>query len=120
MPYIHQFWQRSHRVRAWRAPARLHQSHLHPNWQVKYAEILVILAMNLKVKILLNSHSPYFIDAIKIYSEKYRCNTRFYSMVDSNERTSKILLDKTNELSFIYKKLTEAYEILKQVEFSDV
>ena len=42
--------------------------HLHPNWQVKYAEILVILAMNLKVKILLNSHSPYFIDAIKIYS----------------------------------------------------
>jgi predicted ATPase len=94
--------------------------HLHPNWQVKYAEILVILAMNLKVKILLNSHSPYFIDAIKIYSEKYRCNTRFYSMVDSNERTSKILLDKTNELSFIYKKLTEAYEILKQVEFSDV
>lgn len=94
--------------------------HLHPNWQVKYAEILVILAMNLKVKILLNSHSPYFIDAIKIYSEKYRCNTRFYSMVDSNERTSKILLDKTNELSFIYKKLTEAYEILKQVEFSDM
>ena len=94
--------------------------HLHPNWQVKYAEILVILAMNLKVKILLNSHSPYFIDAIKIYSEKYRCNTRFYSMVDSNERTSKILLDKTNELSFIYKKLTEAYEILKQVKFSDV
>lgn len=94
--------------------------HLHPNWQVKYAEILVILAMNLKVKILLNSHSPYFIDAIKIYSEKYRCNTRFYSLVDSNERTSKILLDKTNELSFIYKKLTEAYEILKQVEFSDV
>lgn len=83
-------------------------------------QILVILAMNLKVKILLNSHSPYFIDAIKIYSEKYRCNTRFYSMVDSNERTSKILLDKTNELSFIYKKLTEAYEILKQVEFSDV
>ena len=94
--------------------------HLHPNWQVKYAEILVILAMNLKVKILLNSHSPYFIDAIKIYSEKYRCNTRFYSMVDSNERASKILLDKTNELSFIYKNLTEAYEILKQVEFSDV
>lgn len=94
--------------------------HLHPNWQVKYAEILVILAMNLKVKILLNSHSPYFIDAIKIYSEKYRCNTRFYSLVDSNERTSKILVDKTNELSFIYKKLTEAYEILKQVEFSDV
>lgn len=94
--------------------------HLHPNWQVKYAKILVILAINLKVKILLNSHSPYFIDAIKIYSEKYRCNTRFYSLVDSNERTSKILLDKTNELSFIYKKLTEAYEILKQVEFSDV
>lgn len=94
--------------------------HLHPNWQVKYAEILVILAMNLKVKILLNSHSPYFIDAIKIYSEKYRCNTRFYSLVDSVERTSKILLNKTNELSFIYKKLTEAYEILKQVEFSDV
>lgn len=94
--------------------------HLHPNWQVKYAEILVILAMNLKVKILLNSHSPYFIDAIKIYSEKYKCKTKFYSMIDSETETSKILLDKTNEVSFIYKKLAEAYETLKQVEFSDV
>lgn len=94
--------------------------HLHPNWQVKYAEILVIIAMNLKVKILLNSHSPYFIDAIKIYSEKYKCNTRFYSMIESEEKTSRVLLDKTNELSFIYKKLTEAYDVLKKVEFSDV
>ena len=43
--------------------------HLHPKWQLKYAEILVKLAKN-DIKILLNTHSPYIIEAIKRYSEK--------------------------------------------------
>lgn len=94
--------------------------HLHPNWQVKYAEILTIISLKLGVKILLNSHSPYFIEAIKIYSEKYKNNIKFYSLIDSSDKKAKILVDKTNDLGFIYNKLIEAYDIIKQVEYSDV
>ena len=94
--------------------------HLHPNWQVKYAEILTIISLKLGVKILLNSHSPYFIEAIKVYSEKYKNNIKFYSLIDSNDKKAKILIDKTNDLGFIYNKLIEAYDIIKQVEYSDV
>lgn len=94
--------------------------HLHPNWQVKYAEILTLISLKLGVKILLNSHSPYFIEAIKVYSEKYKNNIKFYSLIDTEDKKAKILVDKTNDLGFIYNKLVEAYDIIKQVEYSDV
>ena len=53
--------------------------HLHPKWQLKYAEILVKLAKR-GVKILVHSHSPYMIEALKRYSEaeKYEENVLFY------------------------------------------
>lgn len=41
--------------------------HLHPNWQVLYAEILVLLSKKLEIPILLTSHSPYFIEALKAF-----------------------------------------------------
>jgi predicted ATP-dependent endonuclease of OLD family len=41
--------------------------HLHPNWQVLYAEILVLLSKKLEIPILLTSHSPYFIEALKLF-----------------------------------------------------
>ena len=44
--------------------------HLHPDWEIKYAEIFVLLAQ-FKIPILLSTHSPYFIQAIYKYSEKY-------------------------------------------------
>ena len=42
--------------------------HLHPEWQLKMAKIIVELVKN-GVKIVVNSHSPYMIEALKRYSE---------------------------------------------------
>ena len=42
---------------------------LHPEWQIKLAEILVILAKKLDVKVYINTHSPMFIEAMSLYSE---------------------------------------------------
>ena len=41
---------------------------LHPDWQVKFAEIIVFLAKRLNIHIYINSHSPMFIEAISIFS----------------------------------------------------
>lgn len=46
------------------------ENHLHPSWQIMFAELLVKMVSN-GFNILLTSHSPYFIQAIKVYSEKY-------------------------------------------------
>lgn len=45
------------------------ENHLHPEWQVKFAKIIVILAKN-GVPILLTTHSPFMLEAIKKFSIK--------------------------------------------------
>lgn len=39
--------------------------HLHPEWQLVFAELLVLLQQNFKLTILLTTHSPYFLNAIE-------------------------------------------------------
>lgn len=43
--------------------------HLHPEWQLKFAEIIVLLQKEFGLNILLNTHSPYFLNAIEVYSK---------------------------------------------------
>lgn len=45
--------------------------HLYPEWQLCLAEILVLLQAKLGVSIVLNTHSPYFINAVEVYAAKY-------------------------------------------------
>ncbi len=45
---------------------------IHPKWQIEYARLLVDLVEHYGFKILLTSHSPYFIEAIKIYLRQPR------------------------------------------------
>lgn len=47
------------------------ESNLHPEWQVRFAEFLVLLQKELGIKLLLNTHSPYFLKALETYSKKY-------------------------------------------------
>ncbi|MGQ1927647.1 AAA family ATPase [Ornithobacterium rhinotracheale] len=54
--------------------------HLHPQWVVEYARLIVLLNKNLGVKFLLASHHPDMISAIKYISEKEKIddNLHFY------------------------------------------
>ena len=53
---------------------------LHPEWQVKFAEILVLIALELDISLYINTHSPMFIEAISLYSDFYDLldETNFY------------------------------------------
>ncbi|VVM17606.1 hypothetical protein BSPWISOXPB_2973, partial [uncultured Gammaproteobacteria bacterium] len=57
--------------------------HLHPNWQLKYAEIITLLVKN-NINILVTTHSPYMIEALERYAEKYdiKDKTNFYLAKD--------------------------------------
>ena len=92
--------------------------HLHPKWQIKYAEILILISKELGVKILLNSHSPYLIRAMEVYRKTYdyEDNTKFYTLTDCTEGKSKKIVDVTNNLNQIFDKLIEPYEILREVD----
>lgn len=58
------------------------ESNLHPEWQVKLAEVLVLLNKELNVKILINSHSPYFMRAMEVSLAEHAMKERgkFYIM----------------------------------------
>ena len=53
--------------------------HLHPKWQLEYAKVLVKLA-EVGVPVIVSSHSPYMIEALKTYSadSDIKDQTKFY------------------------------------------
>ncbi len=86
------------------------ENHLHPKWQLKYAKVLVTLAKN-GVKILIASHSPYMIEAIKRYSdlENLEESTNFYLAENS-------IIESRDRLEDIFKTLEEPFEIFRQMD----
>ena len=92
--------------------------HLHPEWQVKLAQILISLAKDLNVTLFINSHSPQFIEAIEVYSIKYglRDETKFY-LTKKDENSGKYNVEKIeyNNLSELYNNLGNPYNLIDKV-----
>ena len=82
--------------------------HLHPEWQKLLAEIIVLIQKEFGMHILINSHSPYFINAIDVYAKKYKIreSCKFYLAEDegSSSHTSK-LIDVSDDIEAINKLL---------------
>lgn len=91
---------------------------LHPEWQFKFAEILVLLAKELNITIYLNSHSPMFIEAIDAFAEFYdMSNDVNYYLTEKSEIEGKYDFKKvnSNELYRIYDNLGNAYDLIDQL-----
>ena len=93
------------------------EANLHPSWQIKYAEILVLLAKDLNIHIYLNSHSPMFIEAISLYAQYYDLldETNFYL---TQEIDDKYDFRKINpkSLGLVYENLTKPYDELDRLK----
>ena len=92
--------------------------HLHPEWQIKLAEILVLMIKELNLKITVTSHSPYFIEALKVFSDKYLSERQnFYLAKASLEGTS--FENVTDNLSKVFDELSEPFDLLDEVFFGE-
>jgi predicted ATPase len=87
--------------------------HLHPKWQLKMAELIVELVKN-GVKIVVNSHSPYMIEALERYSEKEDINSNFYLAEDGV--IGKVDDSNSATLSKIFSKLSEPFDLFEEME----
>lgn len=47
--------------------------HLYAEWQLLFAELIVIIQKEFGVHILLNTHSPYFLNALEVYTVNIFC-----------------------------------------------
>ena len=91
---------------------------LHPDWQFKFAEILVLLAKELNITIYLNSHSPLFIEAMDVFSETYDFEDSInYYLTEESEMPRKYDFTKieSNELYKVYDNLGNVYKLVDQL-----
>jgi predicted ATPase len=93
--------------------------HLHPEWQIKYAELLVLLQKEFDVNILLTTHSPYFLNAIEVYSQKYDVLSHCNYYLTENSGDTCIIKDVTANVSSIYQKLAEPFQKLENIRYGN-
>ena len=84
--------------------------HLHPKWQIEYAKLIVELVKK-GIKVLITSHSPFFIDAIDKLSYDIKRN---YYFAENG------IIKKDNDLKLMYEKLNVAIDELEDLEIEEM
>lgn len=91
--------------------------HLHPEWQLLFAELIVLMQKEFGVHILLNTHSPYFLNAIEVYAAKHGVSDRCkYYLVQMDGESSKIE-DVSYNIEKIYSKLARPLQELENERY---
>lgn len=92
--------------------------HLHPEWQLKFAELIVLLQKEFGMHILLTTHSPYFVSAIEVFSEKYKIDDKCKYYVAENKGNSGVIKDITGNTNIIFKKMTRPFQDLENIRYT--
>lgn len=92
---------------------------LHPGFQVEFAKILVLAARDLNITVYINTHNPFFAEAIEAYSRYYNLidDTNFYltEKVDGIDKYNYNLLD-NDEIIEVYDNLGNPFDIIHKIK----
>ena len=77
--------------------------HLHPQWQLLYAEIIVLIQKVFNLHIVITTHSPYFLESIELFTKKHGIGdkTNYYLSdinIKVNYSTINLVNDRTSEI----------------------
>jgi energy-coupling factor transporter ATP-binding protein EcfA2 len=89
--------------------------HLHPAWQVQFAEILILLQKQFHLNILLTTHSHYFLSAIEEYSKKYGIENRCNYYLAHGDGVFSESDDITGHTEAAYDQLAEPIDLLDSI-----
>ena len=91
---------------------------LHPAWQVKFAEILVLISLELDVTIYINTHSPMFIESLSLFSEFYGLLEETNVYLTEDDENSKFTFKKINpkDMGAVYENLSRPYDDLDDLK----
>lgn len=91
--------------------------HLHPEWQIKYAEIIVLLQKKFDLSILVTTHSRDFFEAIELFTKKYEMRDKCHFYLSKQERGEVEFEDVVQDSSQIYRHLVEPSRLLDKLKF---
>lgn len=95
------------------------ETHLHPNLQITLAEIIVLLQKEMKLHILTNTYSPYFLRAIEVFSRKYDTEDTTTYYLAYNDGDNAKVKDVTLNISEIYKELSDPLQRLENENYRE-
>ena len=89
------------------------ESHLHPEWEIKYGELLVWLA-TIGVPIVVSTHSTYIMESIHKYAKKYDAQdlVNYYIGEAEQDGSGTVFEDVTDNVPELFRKNSEAMQKL--------
>lgn len=85
------------------------ENHLHPRWQIIYAEIIVMLQQCFDLTVLLTTHSPYFLESIQLFAKKHHIDDRLtaYQPKFDEDGLSSVIDNPITDNSELYRRFTD-------------
>lgn len=91
--------------------------HLHPQWQLLYAEIIVLIQKVFNLHIVITTHSPYFLESIELFTKKHGIDDKTnYYLSDINIKENYSTINLVNDKVYdIYRKMAIPFKYLEKL-----
>ncbi len=91
--------------------------HLHPQWQIAYAELIVLLQKYFDLSIIVTTHSPYFLDALNLFSVKHGLGEKVNYYLSSLEEQQVTITCVSHNIESIYQKMASPIQALDSLRY---
>lgn len=92
------------------------ENHLHPGWQVEFAKIIVDLMKNRGIPMVISTHSPYFIQAVRYYAAFYDVeNAVNYYLAEEGTDGMSVIEEVTTDLNRVFTKLAQPLDKIMNI-----
>ena len=91
--------------------------HLHPKWQLLYAEIIVLIQKVFNLHIVITTHSPYFLESIELFTKKHGIDDKTnYYLSDINIKENYSTINLVNDKVYdIYRNMAIPFKYLEKL-----
>ena len=88
--------------------------HLHPEWQLLYAEMLVLMVKKLNIYLVIATHSPYFLQALDIFQERHKLGDKAHFYLAESHEKGAIISNIDGNLEKSYNLMAEPILTLRK------
>ncbi len=91
--------------------------HLHPQWQIVYAELIVLLQKYFDLSIVVTTHSPYFLDALNLFSVKHGFGEKVNYYLSAMDHDYVKIECVTDHIDSIYERMASPIQMLDSLRY---
>lgn len=89
--------------------------HLHPEWQVLFAQAIVLLQKEFELSVIITTHSHFFVDAIHLYTQLYESTASTHYYIAENRPAGATVREVGGNLEELYASMSVAVDTLNEL-----